>query len=224
MRRLKYPNARPTPLESELDGLRTGKMTFDQFVRSTAGDWTRLASYLRGRWQVPSAVDVDDVRQEMLLAAWRAVAAWDDTRGVSLRSFVLWTAITLAKKWLHGQRAALRRDDHAPSRHEVTATALGIEPTDDRSSVTGRTEAEQEFTVAGIELFGRVLASIPPTDNVCLQALLTTGGDVASAAGALYSNPTARATLRLKDERDARRAVTRTATRVVSMLTDEVAE
>ena len=49
-------------------------MTFDQFVRSTAGDWTRLASYLRGRWQVPSAVDVDDVRQEMLLAAWRAVA------------------------------------------------------------------------------------------------------------------------------------------------------
>jgi len=142
VRHLKYPQGMSS-FDCHLFDLRKGRRTFDQFAASTHADWTRLAKYVLARWSVPSAVEVADVQQEMLLAAWRAVSDWDDTRGVSLHGHVLWNAVTSAKKWLHKQRNAHRRDDHAMSRHDICIGSVGV-ATGDRSPVDAPEPPMQE--------------------------------------------------------------------------------
>ena len=210
MRRLKFAR-RPKGLEAELAKLHRGRSSFDEFARATRGDWRRLAGYLRRRWQVPAAVEVEDVEQELLIAAWRAVDAWNPARGVTLRSYVVWTAATDAKKFLHRQRAALRRDDGAASRHDLAMSFVG--GATDRSIV----DAEQEFVVSGLELFFEFAAGARPFELVCLEALAVARGDVALATGVLYGNTAARVAFRLGNEAETRAALVRTATRLVTL-------
>ena len=150
MRHLKYPCGMST-FDCHLVDLYEGQRTFAQFAASTRVDWTRLAKYVLARWSVPSAVEVADVQQEMLLAAWRAVESWDDTRGVSLHGHVLWNVMTSAKKWLHKQRNAHRRDDHAPSRHDICIGSVGV-ATGDRSPVDAPVAPMQEIMAIGADI------------------------------------------------------------------------
>lgn len=158
-RRRKYPRGLSV-FDCHLYDLRRGRKSFDQFAASTRADWSRLAKWVLARWSVPSAVEVTDVEQEMLLAAWRAVQEWDSTRGPTLHAFVIWNSVTSAKKWLHRQRNAKRRDDHAPSRHDICVGQTGKlapgESTGDRSPVGGYEVVSQETLVGNIEVCRRV--------------------------------------------------------------------
>lgn len=103
----------------ELERLRAGTLTPDLFFAQTRGEWERIATRLVGRWSVPAGVELQDVVQELMMAAWRMAPAYDESRGSSFDRYVIFNAIDKAKKWMHAQRAALRRDDRSPSRHPV---------------------------------------------------------------------------------------------------------
>ena len=100
---------------------RTNEYTFEEFLADTRADWGRIAKWLSGKWSLPRAVEVDDVRQELLLHAWRAMQT-GDVQQSSFRAYVFWMAISGTKRWLNGQRSALRRSDRSPSRHDVVAS------------------------------------------------------------------------------------------------------
>ena len=134
MRRLKFP------MEGGLESVRNGG-SFDRFAKSTRSDWKRIAGYLWRRWSLPDGVEVEDVEQELLLHAWQAIRRWEDGRGPTLRSFVVWSSITGTKKWMHAQRSALRRDDRAPSRFPVSMSRLGLDLVECRASVEPNQEA-----------------------------------------------------------------------------------
>lgn len=111
-------------MKVELEALRDGRVSFDAFFAQTVPEWRRLAKYLLARWPVPDAVDVEDVVQELAVAAWQFVGRYDPERGTPLQRYVVYNAVDKAKKWMHQQRAAYRRDDRSPSRHALNATSL----------------------------------------------------------------------------------------------------
>ena len=108
-----------TSLHNHLDSLHAGEISFNVFVSRTNGSWNNLSAFIYNRWSLPASVGQEDIKQEMLLAAYKAVSAWDSSRDVTLKNFVIWHAITAAKKFMNSQRAALRRDDRSPSRHAI---------------------------------------------------------------------------------------------------------
>jgi DNA-directed RNA polymerase specialized sigma24 family protein len=207
MRTLKQP---PTSFETRLHAVRAGSGTFADFVAATGDDWRKLAHHFLGRWSVPDAVEALDVEQEMLIGAWLAVGSWDPSRGNALDVHVRWRAITAAKKWIHRQRDALRRDDNAPSRHPVSFATLGTEAMDDRSSMPDSVERD----VARLRLFGSALATVDRFDAACVLAVIDAAGNVAEAATVVNSNPTLKLWLRIDSEIDARRVICRAIERV----------
>ncbi len=108
-------------MQRALNQLREGSLSFAEFARETQPDWERLAINLLGRWKAPSAVDVEDLVQELLLEAWVSVGKYDATRG-PLKAFVVWRAMTAAKRWLNVQRGVRSHNgDKSKSRFDVPA-------------------------------------------------------------------------------------------------------
>lgn len=114
-------------MKEQLLALKRREITFDQFARATTHDWDRLAGYVWERWRrkVPVGVSLEDIRQELLVAAWVAVGRWRPGKGPGVKSFVVWNACAWAIRWVNMQRNALRRADHAESRCPVPFAALG---------------------------------------------------------------------------------------------------
>ena len=92
-----------TDLSVELDRLAKNETTFDTFASRTRYDWERLAGSLLSRWSAP--IEVDDLRQAMLEAAWQLLPKWDPTKG-SLRRFIVFNAVQHAKREIHRARGA----------------------------------------------------------------------------------------------------------------------
>lgn len=90
-------------MQTALNKLREGHLSFASFAKETHADWVKLAGNLLTRWRAPSAVDLEDLVQELLLGAWIAVEKYDESRG-ALKPFVVWSAMTAAKRWLNVQR------------------------------------------------------------------------------------------------------------------------
>jgi DNA-directed RNA polymerase specialized sigma24 family protein len=107
-------------MESALKKLREGRLSFDGFARETHGDWERLSAKLLRRWKAPPAVDSEDLVQELLLAAWQSVGKWNEGQGMKLKPFVVWHAMTAAKRWLNVQRGVSSHNgDKSPSRYDI---------------------------------------------------------------------------------------------------------
>jgi DNA-directed RNA polymerase specialized sigma24 family protein len=113
-------------MQTELLALRSGRMEFAEFAKATEKRWQWLARRLLAKWEAPSAVDTEDMVQELLTAAWLAVPKWERGRGCGIERFVVFTATTAAKRWLHRQRGVSVHGDRTPSRHAV----LLFEPDD----------------------------------------------------------------------------------------------
>jgi len=110
-------------MEEALIRLRNGG-SFAEFVRRTRSQWRSMAMGLMRRWKCPADVELEDVVQEMLLAVFAVLPDYDPTRGKTLKQYVQWNANNRAKKWMHRQRGALRRDDRAKSRHPIAMSRL----------------------------------------------------------------------------------------------------
>lgn len=95
--------------EKELVTLRDGG-SFAKFTKATDKVWVAQARMLMRKWGVglPKETTIDDLKQELLIAAWRFVAKWDPKYGVSISRYVVWNAVDKAKKALHKLRGASR--------------------------------------------------------------------------------------------------------------------
>lgn len=97
---------------------------FTKFYTSTHEEWIRIAKYLLRRWECPPSVDLEDIVQEMSLAVITVLPNFNPDKGITLERFIVWNACDRAKKWMHGQRAALRRSDKSGSRFPIPASYL----------------------------------------------------------------------------------------------------
>jgi DNA-directed RNA polymerase specialized sigma24 family protein len=192
-------------MQEGLRALRAREITFERFHRDTAEDWRKLAASLLGRWSVPAGIELEDVRQEMLLAAWRAVhdpdakRRWDPSRGVTLQGFVVWSACNAAAKWLHTQRRALRRSGNAPSRHALTLQAMRIDPDGELSpaeafDLLASVDPTQEEEVDQVQRFRAIQRTAPTAFAAdAFRRWLEAGGDLAGAALDAWLDPATRA-------------------------------
>jgi DNA-directed RNA polymerase specialized sigma24 family protein len=183
-----------------IEKVRSGEVSFDTWARATARDWRRLAEHLFRRYPLPAALSVEDVEQEMLLAAWTAIRTWDPSAGMPLERFVTWTAYINAKKWVHRQRNALRRDDRAPGRFPSLMTLGDYAVL--RSASTASDAAEVRARVAGA-----IRALEDSAHRVAVTAVASAGGDLDAAADLLLGDPGARTSLGILTRSDAARLV-----------------
>ncbi len=198
-RRDRKRSERKRSLDGALHLLRKGAMPFAEFQSCTHEVWWRLAAHLYRKWKPPTGVDVADVYQELLLAAWQFVGTWDSTREVSLERYVVWNASDKAKKALHKLRGARLSgsSDRNPSRGE-TLTLNGecrVEVSVDEDVLTSRYERAKE-----------IAREVPIADAVVIIRLARTWS-VQATAFELYSNPQTRLALRFGNERAAHRFV-----------------
>jgi DNA-directed RNA polymerase specialized sigma24 family protein len=201
-------------MQRELEALRAGRLTFDGFVRATRLEWFRLAAYLLRRWSAPADVGLEDLVQEMLLGAWDVVGRFDPRRGKSVQQFVVWNAVTRAKKWLHKQRCAYKLDDRSPSRHALCMAALDEDAGRRLEPVAVELPADAvDRTRALAEAVGRLESDV---DRALLLCLVDARGDVERAARDVVARPRARWLLRIEDETHARRAIRRAMARAAS--------
>lgn len=193
-------------MKKELQALRAGVIDFAGFVRATSLEWTKLAEHLHGRYAVPAGVGAEDIAQEMLVAAWAAARDWDPASTMTLEGYVTWCAYASAKKWVHGQRNSLRRDDKAPGRFPLPFAAYSDADRD----------AEQMFArlmvvPSGVEervLLVELIAALETEGHrIAISALASSGGDVQGAAELLLGDARIRVALRLWSTRDASRLV-----------------
>lgn len=171
-------------MNAEINRVVSGEWSIDRFLRATASQWEALARYLHRRWSCPEGVTAEDVAQELRVAAWVAILRWDPTRGVTATKFVLWQASTAAKKWIHKQRAALRRSDRSPSRHAVAVATMSPEA---EAAVFDRLVADwsEVEAVPGIR-FDEVVRDLGEADRQIVLDVVETG-DVARASERLWA-------------------------------------
>lgn len=188
MRRLKYKARRPR-LEDAFDALQVeGVEAFDEFARSTDGYWSVLARTLHERWVMPAGVEASDIKQELLLSAWQAAIDYDPSRGVPMRTHVVWRAVHEARRWIHRQRNAKRRSCRAPSRCEYRAPEGAEEMVFVVDDLEGAIDAKRRIERQGG--YARAL----------LLATARAGGNVALAAAQVFAQ---HPTIGCRNERDA---------------------
>lgn len=209
----------PAPMDELLLALRCGRISFDLFERRTRPVWTALAENLLRRWRGPVAVSVDDMRQELMLGAWIFVAHWDpkrlgpDGQPVAIGRFVTFNACDKAKKWLHQQRNAYRRDDKSPSRVERNFSSYRRSG-DEEGQVEEQLLQKVSTASSAEELLLRREALVAASDRAPLEhrpamLALAQTGDLDLAAERLAQSPIAYAVHNIRSEADARRAVVR---------------
>lgn len=73
--------------QCDLRDLRAGTLSFDAFASNHRERFQRWAGYFFERYR-PNGLDLDDLVQEALLEAWRAVDIWNSSKGSSIDRFV----------------------------------------------------------------------------------------------------------------------------------------
>lgn len=165
------------------------RAAFDEFIRRTGDDWSRMARELYRRWQLPAAVQPEDVLAELLTAAWRVLPQWNP-EGRPLADFVCWNAYAQARKWINAQRDAYRRDGKNQSRHPIAASHLPStvadtrDATDRRRSVMDQEQsvwlqpaASPEERIDGVRLGKGIAETLPPDEA---EAFLLLVGELGS--------------------------------------------
>lgn len=143
--------ARP-PVHDLLPRYRRGEITSAEFLTRTQGDFQHLAEALIRGWDLPAAVDADDVAQELRRYAIEKVEDWDPARG-DLAKFCIFSASEKAKKWLHQQRRAPKekRGEHRgglPSRYPLLLLdAVDREERESLLDRLGHTDPDQEEAI-----------------------------------------------------------------------------
>ena len=212
-------------MREDLLALAERRISFDVFVSRTRQQWERLGRYLLRRWAAPGGVDLDDVVQELLLGVHVALPKFNPARGVDIRRYAVYNATDKAKKWLHRQRNAYRRDDKADGRYPASFTALGWEELEpDWAAATGPTAVEslveaEEATERVARCRGvvhSVLPALSTRDRYCAVALADAQGDVEDAVSALWNDPRSCLVLRLGSEPAVRTAVQAAAREIAS--------
>jgi len=152
----------------------SGELSFPQYWKLTLAEWKRLADYAQRRWAGPVSVAREDVLQEMAIAVFRKFPKWESVRANGVQGappgrFLVWEAVTAAKRWLHKQRGV--RGDAEPSRHDLPFSSLSR---DDRASARKFDRTEEPGQEISLEIEERW--------GIFLGELVRAEGDIATAA------------------------------------------
>ncbi len=184
----------------------------NEFVRRAKPAFRAISLHAMRRWSTPVWLSVEDVEQDVTLAAWLAVERYSEEIGaahdVSLRGYVAYNAYDAAKKKIH--KARLGRRPHRgegseKSRFEFTASSFNsAEGGDERESPLDRvsTLPDQDDSAARRLLFQKLVVAEDGSRSArVLMALAEVAGESVEAAGmALYSDPDARVFYGLNNE------------------------
>ncbi len=204
-----------------------GRITYAVFARATRREFERLANHLLRRWAPPAWYVADDVVQELLLGAWSCMWDWCPKLGPTLSRYVVYNAMSHAKRALHKARGAKLSgtSDKNPSRFERPLSSFGLdgdgeamaesilaeEPLAERLMIEREEEEARRAEAVTIALD----ACRTPTERAVILAIAATG-DASGGAEVIYSDIDARIDLRLVSEDHALRLVLRTASAVVT--------
>jgi hypothetical protein len=190
--------------------MRAGEVTFDEFSRHTSERWTQIAEVLHGRWDVPTWYSAEDVRQEVLLAAW--LYGWRfnaPTASRNVEHFAVWNglhaAIKSATKARIGHRPHRGEGREIMSCYEIPASALArAGDEDDERDISERASvpATQEDVVLRRVFFERMSRKARGAERIALCALAAYGS-AECAASAIYDDEGTRWLLRIGNEADA---------------------
>lgn len=201
-------------MKRELMAVRAGRLTFDQFARQTSTRWRYLADQLLRHWSAPAAVDADDLCQELLIGAWAVLPRWQPARGASIDRFVIFNAMTSAKRWLHVQRGVKRsrtgpHPDRVPSRHAIAVADLEVQTDADQGDAIDlkRRRAAALMKVASLST---------DRDRLC-AALVVRTGSIDRATDLLWSDPVQRQRCGFQSRDQARRQVYRATRRAAGL-------
>lgn len=194
-------------MEKELKALHEGRITFDQFARETKDDWTKLSQSIWKRWQrvSPAHVQLEDLRQEMLIAVWRSIEGYDPTRGVTLKRYAVYAAGYAATRWIQVQRNTLRRSPNNENRYPIALSVLGLDTEEALDSIGYTDDDPLEMIDAREQLQTRIDGS-DGVEFAILQAVAEHG--FAEGCSSLFGN----SSLRLKQRWSSMPDVTRTVT------------
>jgi DNA-directed RNA polymerase specialized sigma24 family protein len=202
-------------LEEDLRAVKRGarsssrRLTFEEFARKTSDRWTQIAHLLHGRWDLPLWVSVEDIRQDLLLAAWRYAWYFDVSKSSrkSVEHFAVWNALHAAQK-----AATKARIGHRPHRgegrdvqscYEIPASSIARDGEDDRDiSEMASTPATQEDVVLRRVFFERMAKRASGAEKIALCALAACG-NADGAVSALYDDEDTRWLLQIGNEDDA---------------------
>lgn len=174
-----------------------GEIDFAEFERQTGKVWRWWAGRLSRR-DVPSWLDEEDVRQELLIAAWAAATRWKEEKGAKPSTWIAQSAIRAARKSVMRARGVNRhtwRWDEA-SRHDVATEDLEVV-----------VDAAQEDALLEREAVLDAFLEHGPEAALVLRAVAAADGDPEAAAEALYEDKQARLLCRLGSPQQARRFV-----------------
>lgn len=189
-------------VRAAVDRGESGDREFATMVRETEADWRRLARYLHARWEVPPSVAVEDVQQELLIAARCAVQRWDPERGTLVERFAIWSALDKAGKWIHKQREAYRRDRKSQSRYAVAFSSLSRD--EQRRWECGEAPAGQEAYTEAVKRVERVGST--RAARVVAEAVICAGMDPLAAAELILADADSRLVTGLETRAQARRS------------------
>jgi len=150
---------------------------FSRFITATDPGWVKLATFLHRRWPLPAGIDVEDVKQDMLLGAWRKLPFHDPVRA-SFGDYVIFHGMDFATKKIHKQRGAILHGN--AGRHQSRfpiPVDVGLENT-----LACSTIVDSADTVLDI-----AHACITDAERVTIRALADSG-DVREAADVLYDS------------------------------------
>lgn len=206
-------------IRTEAARLLAGEKTFEQFYRATRVEWRREAQRLLRMWRLPAAVELEDVEQELVSAAWQVLGQFDASRGVELGAWLNWNAHASTKRWLHRQRKALRLSGKSESRHAVSLSEMARKDQDGQTvevQLLDVTNDSAEDALAVVDAIREAVGWLDKADRFCLVALVAAGGNVRAAAETLFRNREFARQLRIDSVDDAAERVARVASRTAT--------
>lgn len=94
--------------EAVLQCVRSGALDFNDFARTSRGDFIQLAGSVMRGFPGMYSVEADDLVQVMLMTTMHSVRAWNPEQGYPLQKFVVWHACNSAKRMCRRQVKSLQ--------------------------------------------------------------------------------------------------------------------
>lgn len=198
------------------------KITFSAFVAATSQVWQNYAKSLLRRWVAPS-VDLQDVLQDLYLAAFQFAKTYDPSRGVEPWRYLTYNAADKAKKQLHKMRGAHRGINGNRDGSKARAAIPFSETTQQKESKIVATpsiwqkDQEENEVLAEKKIFieGVISACTRQAERLTLQTFLDTGSAEETAVK-LYANPDTRLECRFMSDTHAKKKVWATLKKIAS--------
>lgn len=199
----------------------SGEISFKQFVDETDRRWQWWAKRF-ARSGIPAWLDIEDIRQDLLIEAWRALGRYDvaKAKGQTPAQWTEFAAKSHAKKAVHRARGDNRHTwEWGPARFDIPASAFVREGEDGEliDIFDVPVDPDQDRAVERKQMvlkLAREQSSL--RDFFGVQALAEAEGDVDVAAELLWGDLDARLLCRLPSDHAARLVVGRLAARIAA--------